>query len=360
MNLPIKAKSRMKIKDIKVIVCNPGRNFVTVKIETDCGVVGIGDATVNGRELAVKALLEEHVIPCAILYPDAASQYAVLGNKAADAVYLVFTRNVMPVGTVGLLMAGLFAASMSSMDSALNKNAGIFIRSLYQPFLTARGIEKSDKDLLRLSMLFSLISGMVVIGVALFFKSLKELSLFDLMMSVSSMVQVPLLVPLILGVIIKKTPSWAPWATVLVGLAVSWLVKNIVTPDKVSELLGISTFTAREAADMTLIFTLAGQVFVTGGFFCSTRLFYDVGKDSYREQREVFFNDINTPVVADEVQSQYDQEQRKKLGAMLLVMGAGLVLMTLIPNPLWGRLVFLVCALSIAAAGTALMKSASD
>ena len=57
----------------------------------------------------------------AILYPDAAAAYPELGNKAADAVYLVFARNAMPVGTVGLLLAGLFAASMSSMDSALNK-----------------------------------------------------------------------------------------------------------------------------------------------------------------------------------------------------------------------------------------------
>jgi mannonate dehydratase len=56
----------MKIRDIKVIVASPGRNFVTVKIMTDEGLYGIGDATVNGREKAVVAYLEEHVIPCLI------------------------------------------------------------------------------------------------------------------------------------------------------------------------------------------------------------------------------------------------------------------------------------------------------
>ncbi|MEZ9706555.1 transporter, partial [Vibrio breoganii] len=55
----------------------------------------------------------------AIMYPDAASAYPDLGAKASDAVYLVFARETMPIGTVGLLMAGLFAATMSSMDSAL-------------------------------------------------------------------------------------------------------------------------------------------------------------------------------------------------------------------------------------------------
>ncbi|MDO6488975.1 D-galactonate dehydratase family protein [Colwellia sp. 6_MG-2023] len=56
----------MKIKEIKVFVCSPGRNFVTVKVITDEGTYGLGDATVNGREMAVVAYLEEHVVPCLI------------------------------------------------------------------------------------------------------------------------------------------------------------------------------------------------------------------------------------------------------------------------------------------------------
>jgi len=56
----------VKIQDIKVFVCSPGRNFVTVKVITDEGVYGLGDATVNGRELAVVTYLEEHVKPCLI------------------------------------------------------------------------------------------------------------------------------------------------------------------------------------------------------------------------------------------------------------------------------------------------------
>lgn len=56
----------MKITDIKVFVSCPGRNFVTIKVITDEGVYGLGDATVNGREMAVVAYLEEHVVPCLI------------------------------------------------------------------------------------------------------------------------------------------------------------------------------------------------------------------------------------------------------------------------------------------------------
>ena len=56
----------MKITDAKVFVTSPGRNFVTLKIYTDQGVFGLGDGTVNGRELAVVSYLEDHVIPCLI------------------------------------------------------------------------------------------------------------------------------------------------------------------------------------------------------------------------------------------------------------------------------------------------------
>lgn len=56
----------MKIVNCKVIVTCPGRNFVTVKIETDEGVYGVGDATLNGRELAVASYLEDHLFPCLI------------------------------------------------------------------------------------------------------------------------------------------------------------------------------------------------------------------------------------------------------------------------------------------------------
>ena len=56
----------MKITAARVIVCCPGRNFVTLKLETDQGLTGVGDATLNGRELAVASYLQDHVIPCLI------------------------------------------------------------------------------------------------------------------------------------------------------------------------------------------------------------------------------------------------------------------------------------------------------
>jgi mannonate dehydratase len=56
----------MRIESARVIVTSPGRNFVTLKIVTSSGLTGVGDATLNGRELAVVAYLRDHVVPALI------------------------------------------------------------------------------------------------------------------------------------------------------------------------------------------------------------------------------------------------------------------------------------------------------
>lgn len=55
-----------RIAEARVIVTSPGRNFVTLKIACEDGTTGVGDATLNGRELAVAAYLTEHVCPMLI------------------------------------------------------------------------------------------------------------------------------------------------------------------------------------------------------------------------------------------------------------------------------------------------------
>ena len=56
----------MIIDKAEVIVTSPDRNFVTLKITTADGLTGLGDATLNGRELAVVTYLTEHVVPLLI------------------------------------------------------------------------------------------------------------------------------------------------------------------------------------------------------------------------------------------------------------------------------------------------------
>jgi mannonate dehydratase len=66
MSNPAAAPASMRDREIveaRVIVTCPGRNFVTLKITTRSGITGLGDATLNGRELAVASYLKDHVVP---------------------------------------------------------------------------------------------------------------------------------------------------------------------------------------------------------------------------------------------------------------------------------------------------------
>ena len=56
----------MKITGAEVVLCSPTRNFVTLELTTEDGVTGLGDATLNGRELAVAAYLRDHLAPLLI------------------------------------------------------------------------------------------------------------------------------------------------------------------------------------------------------------------------------------------------------------------------------------------------------
>lgn len=55
--------SRDTIDRVETLVSSPGRNYVTVRVTTRDGLVGLGDATLNGRELAVSACIESHLAP---------------------------------------------------------------------------------------------------------------------------------------------------------------------------------------------------------------------------------------------------------------------------------------------------------
>jgi mannonate dehydratase len=66
MSSPGEVAPVSRIAEARVIITCPGRNYVTLKLTCEDGTTGVGDATLNGRELAVAAYLREHVCPMLI------------------------------------------------------------------------------------------------------------------------------------------------------------------------------------------------------------------------------------------------------------------------------------------------------
>lgn len=266
----------------------------------------------------------------AVMGVDLQALYPTLGSKASDAAYLAFVDVAMPVGMVGIMMAALFSATMSSMDSGLNRSAGIMCMNFYKPVI--KGGECSNGELIVVGKFITFLFGVVIVLVGLFISSLKEISLFDIMLQMGSLIQMPILIPLFLAVFVKKVPDWAPWATVIVGITVSLVSKYVLTAALLGSMLGVD-FTGRESSDLVFIVSMVLHLTVTTGFFFWTRRFYNGLTEKRHMEVDEFFDDISKPVVSEDGVYASDLEQRNKLGTLAMIYGAVILLLPLIPQP---------------------------
>jgi solute:Na+ symporter, SSS family len=291
----------------------------------------------------------------ASLYPDAPEVFAdVLGNRSREAIYVVFAQRAMPVGTTGLLAAALFAATMSSMDSAINRDSGIMIKSFYLPVL--RKGKASHAEMMRASVVMSVIMGLLTIGVSLFYDRLRGYSLFDLSMQVATLIQTPIVVPLVFGMVIRKTPDWSGWATALVGLFFSYMLipnTGLMSIQKVVAALGW-TLTNREVADLNVLWNVTIHLFLTGGFFFATSFFYKEPVGERKAELDVFYKNMDTPIVKeddDEDQKSLDAQQLAKMGLLIIISGGLLSLLVFVTDTNVGRLMFGLSGLAMIGLG---------
>ncbi len=83
---------------------------------------------------------------------------ATLDLTNVNNVFIDFIINHCPVGLIGVLLACVFAAAMSSLDSVLNSATAVFVKDIYEPFFA-----KGKKTTLKQSMIFTVIIGIVVV-----------------------------------------------------------------------------------------------------------------------------------------------------------------------------------------------------
>lgn len=288
----------------------------------------------------------------AILYPDLSviHELAPLGDKASDGAFVAIGLRTMPMGMIGLMVSGIFAATMSSMDSGLNKNAGIFVRNFYQPILRKNA---SERELVIAGKTTTIIFGVLVILAALYIENIKEFGLFDVMQLFSSLINVPYAIPLILALIIKRTPRWTAWSTVLVGLLTSIYVQYFLDPEIIRKIIGLdSPFTGREAKDYLFFTSMILNVIVGTAWFVGTSYFAKYNREPVKKSQDEFYKRMTTPVLSDpEKTKKQDGSQLKILGLLCLVYGSFIILLVLIPNSLIGRMCFVFAGGVIAGIG---------
>ncbi|MDF3055969.1 MAG: sglT 2 [Rariglobus sp.] len=275
-----------------------------------------------------------------IVHPDLGALFPAL-KTPSEGAFLAISITTMPAGMIGLLICGILAATMSSMDSGLNRNAGIFVKNFYQPVLRPGA---SDRELVNAGKLSTGIFGILVILAALNFSRLEGIGLFDLMLSFGTLIAVPYSVPLVLCVLTKRTPPWSGWSTVIVGMITSFLTTRYLDAAWLENTFNLAPLNSADRGYWTIAIGLFMNVVAGTSWFLSTRWFWMRTSAADRERIEAFDAQMRRPIdFAREEGAGSDRMQGSVLGLLCLAYGGFILLLALIPNPLTGRLAFVFC-----------------
>ena len=153
--------------------------------------------------------------PPLMFMPAMAAQQFLSGIADRD-VYPTLCSTLLPAGMLGLVVAAMFAATMSTLSSDYNVCAGVLTNDVYRRLVRPRA---SQRELLLVGRLSTMLIGLVALGVALLMARGSGEELFRTMVTLFSIATAPVAVPMILGLLSRRVSNCGTIAGFLCGLA---------------------------------------------------------------------------------------------------------------------------------------------
>ncbi len=271
--------------------------------------------------------------------------------KPAEAAYVAVAAQLLPAGLMGLMITAIISATTSSMDHGLNRNAGVFVRSIYVPLFRPQAGEREQVLAGRIS---TLVFGGVVILTALMYSTWKDVGVFNLMLGFSSLLGVPYAVPMVWCVVLRRVPDWAAWSAVLVGIAAGALARN--GPGWIGgwfpeeSLPGQFVVWAGHHRFVSVVF--AGSIASTLWYFAAGRVFGSRMPADRRREIDDFFTKMRTPIEPEATPAEAINDRGTSgIGRLCLIYGGFIALLALLPNSWVARGSIVFCALFVAGFG---------
>lgn len=253
-------------------------------------------------------------------------------SKPAEAAYAIVSLQLLPPVLIGVMVVSMLAATMSSMDTGLNRNAAIFTRDIYPLFCRLLGrTPATGKPLLFLGQCFSAVFGIIIILLTLYFVAQKGEGVFEHMLTLGAVLALPLAVPMLLAMFVRRSPSWAAMFSVAVASVPS-------------------------AMGLYYKWGFADQVLWNLGVGCAAYLatipFWRWETAEYKARVAGFFEKMHRPVdFAREVGVGNDLSQLVIMGRFAAVTGGAIALLSLLPQSGSDRLCVLFVAAFVATFG---------
>jgi SSS family transporter len=260
-----------------------------------------------------------------VLHPDLRAVWPGLSNPH-ESSYALAALSLLPTGLVGIMLAAMLSATMSSVSGLLNVHAGIITRDIF-PTLFPRHAARSES--LALGWAATLGVGAIITGVATAMAR-GGLSVFTVMVEVNTLMSLSYGPPALLGLVIRRTPRWSGLASFAASLAVG----------------SYTTFVAHAGLVTNVLLMVTTGVTV----FLASALADDAPTD--RVRRDAFFARLDTPVDARELASVPDPTTQvfRFLGAVTGVIGLGALGLIVFAEPgeRWTVLSYSVLSLALA------------
>jgi Na+/proline symporter len=258
------------------------------------------------------------------LYSEEVMAMADNVKDPATTSYAIAAAHVLPKGLLGVMIAAMFSATMSSMDWGLNTTTGFVVNNLLLPFRKWRGkVDLSDIAQLRLCRTITVCLGILIITIAVKLSQQTEFAMFDSYLIIASVITIPITLPLMVGVFVRNMPGWS-YFTMMGG----GLVMSIYT--LIDERFFDNEWIYQERTLAVVIGAVIALIISV--FFRERRSAAD------REREESFWERTRTPIdFAKEVGKSLDGPQALITGNLILVTGGLLLAFLLVPNTLGDR-----------------------
>ncbi|WP_372772600.1 sodium:solute symporter [Mangrovibacterium sp.] len=148
-------------------------------------------------------------ITCFVLFPNLADP---------DEAYMTMVTRLLPSGMIGMVMAVLIAALVSTIDSALNSLSTVFTMDIYVKKFRP---DASQKEIVNIGRIVTVLGAAIAVVLAVGIDSIKGLNLFDVFQAILGFIAPPMSVVFLFGVLWKKTSRKAANFILSVGTIIS-------------------------------------------------------------------------------------------------------------------------------------------
>ena len=209
------------------VAAGQAQRFYSVKDEKDAKRVGRFAAILF---LTMPFIFGIPPLVARVIWPDLAAIdffKPYIGKNPQDLVFIGMCMKLLPNGLIGVFVAAMLAATMSTLSTVYNMVSSILSRDIYQGMLRP---STTDKQLLHVGRSASILLGLIVTVLAVIFNS-SQLGIFNMMQVFYTLLNIPVVVPIMYGLLFKRPSRWSAIASISWGLAIGAIARYVLEWD---------------------------------------------------------------------------------------------------------------------------------